>query len=238
MKRIFTLAAIVCFSFSLLASAQATDPAATPEQVPASASEAASTAAPAPAAVPGPITKKLSASELNRVKKGEIILRSSTASDTSSGAGYAVGLVNATPEKIWKTILDYDKYALFMPRVTHCKRTLRQGNRIDSDFVLDMGIANVRYSIIHTLRSSKNRLTWVLDKTKEADYVTKTTGYWQLEEISPGVTLVEYNVEIDIDIPFIGGLLGGLVKKLTNDDLPNVIGTMKKRIESGNSWKK
>lgn len=233
MQRILTLAAIVCLCSVMFVYAEPTDSAAAADQAPIAAEQSA-----APASVPGPITKKLSAAELDRVKKGEIILRSSTADDTSSGAGYAVGIVNGTPEKIWQTILDYDKYAQFMPRVTYCKKSLRQGNRIDADFVLDMGLADVKYSIIHTLHPEKNRLTWVLDKKKDADYVTKTDGYWQLEEIAPGVTLIEYNVEVNIDVPLIGGLIGGLVKKLTNDDLPNVVGTMKKRIESGNAWKK
>ena len=65
--------------------------------------------------------------------------------------------------------------------ITNERKTLHQGNRIDSEFVLDMGLADVRYSIIHYFYSDKNRLTWILDKDKPKDYITKTTGYWQLE---------------------------------------------------------
>ena len=212
---------------------------AAPAEEAAPAAEApAVTAPPPPAAVPGPISKKLSPADIAKVKKGEIILRSKTAEDTSSGAGFAVGLINKSPDDIWKTILNYDNYAEFMPRVETCKTTLKQGNRIDSYYELDMGLTDIEYTLIHYINRDKNRLTWKLDDTKPRDYVTKTTGYWQLEPLAQGGTLIEYNVEVDVHIPVIGWLIRGLIRKLTNDDLPNVIGTMKKRVESGNTWKK
>jgi coenzyme Q-binding protein COQ10 len=233
MQKIIT---VICLSIlSLTVAAYAAD---TPEN--AAAPEQQAVAEPAPAPTPGPITKKLSAAELVSIKVGKVILRSKTNEQSESGSGYAIGFINATPDQIWDTILDYDKYAEFQPRITECKKTLHKGNRVDAHFTLDMDITDIEYDIIHTFHPLKNRLTWVLDTSKPADYLTATTGYYQVEALPDGGSLIEYSVVVDLEIsvPGVGYVVRKVAKYVTGTDLPNVIKLLKKRVESGNTWKK
>jgi ribosome-associated toxin RatA of RatAB toxin-antitoxin module len=217
------------------AQATAVAPAAATSQAPGAATQAASGKNGA-RSLEGPVSGKLSADEYKKILAGEIILRSAVDEKTESGSGYAIGLIKATPKQIFDTIIDFDKYVEFMPRMLECKRTRLEGNLVDADFRLDMDITSIVYSINHTIYPAENKLTWVLDKTKKADYITATTGYWLAEEIPEG-SLVEYSVAVDLEVkvPGMGWFVKKISKYLTHKDLPSVIDTLKKRVESGNT---
>lgn len=186
----------------------------------------------------GPISSLLNADELLRAKKGEIIQRGGTSSDGESGSGYVIGYINAPAEKAWATVIDTEKQPEYMPKLISAKLATVTGNTRYADFLLDMGITNVKFSTIQTLNVEKKRLSWVFDKNKPADYITKTDGFWQFEQMADGGTLVQYSVVIEIDLPIVGGLFKGLIKSLAQDDLPKVVEAVRKRVESNNTWRR
>lgn len=187
----------------------------------------------------GPITKKLSPEDIQRLKNGEVIVHSPTGDSKEKGNAVAIGIIKADPQQIWRTILDYDRYEEFMPKTKENRVTFKEGNRIDSLVILDLGfgLPDIQHSVIHYFHPAKNLVTWKLDTTKRADYVTRTDGYWQLEPLGPAETLVEYNLIVELDIPLLGGLVNRIVKSLGKDDLPNVIKRMRQRVEGGNEDK-
>jgi carbon monoxide dehydrogenase subunit G len=186
---------------------------------------------------PGPVSSKLSADEMRRVKTGEIILRGGTAADGETGSGYVIGYIKAPSENCWATLIDLEAQSQYMPKLVSAKLAAVNGNKRNADFVLDMGITNIEFSTIQTLQPGKKRMSWILDTSKPADYLTRTNGFWQFEQVDGG-TLAQYSIDMVVELPIIGGLFKGIIRSLAQDDLPDVIAAIRKRIESGNTWKK
>ena len=85
-----------------------------------------------------PITSKpaavsLSPSDVESLKKGEVLLRSARGDE--GGRGVAVQYVNAPSAKVWDTILDYDKYPDRVNNVKSCRVYKTEGNVLSLEMI-------------------------------------------------------------------------------------------------------
>lgn len=175
----------------------------------------------------------LTRDELSRLEKGEVLFKKELKEGGKKGRGIAIIHINRRSEDVWKTILNFQNYHLFMPRVkkTSLLSVNKEPERIDYsvEFLLNILGVKVRYFINHHYYIKKGAMIWELDTTKEND-IKDTIGYWILQEVSeePPVTRAIYSVILDAGrfIPsFVEDLLG-------NKELPNVVKNLKRYVES------
>ena len=195
----------------------------------------ASTAAAAPPPYP-----TFSAEEEANLQKGQPVFREEQFTDAKghrAGRGVAYLLINAKPEKIWKSILDYDHYKEFYPNVHTAKLTKKENDHLYVFFILDVvGIMKIKYNVDHTFHAQDNRLTWKMDQTKKNDF-KETTGFWQIWPRPDGTSLVCYSVYVETG-RWVPGFLQKAVDKigLTTWGLKKVVTCMKKRAEMGKAY--
>jgi len=129
----------------------------------------------------------------------------------SGGRGIAIMDVKATPDKIWKTILDYSKYPNWIDNLEKTKvygGTAEAGYNVEFD--LSVFGMEIIYYIDHDFHPDKGSLTWQLDYSRESD-IDDSTGYWLVFAAPgrPGYTRVEYSVDLRLK-----GWVPGIVENM------------------------
>jgi ribosome-associated toxin RatA of RatAB toxin-antitoxin module len=170
--------------------------------------------------------RDLSADELAKIEKGDVILESQTSSGANTrGRGLAIGFINASKDKVMDTILKYEDYPQFMPRVKSSEVYTRTDSQIDVHFTIDVAFIKISYYLTHQVDRAAGTISWSLDKTKKND-IAGTDGFWGFKPYKNG-TIVYYTVSVDT-----GRAVPKAVEDyLTKRDLPNIVKNMKKRVE-------
>ena len=86
------------------------------------------------------------------------------------------------------------------------------------------------------LNKDKTRLDFGLQMDQPHKRFKTMGGYWEIEVLEPGLLLAEYKVDVALDIPMIGGLITKVVNAMAGDDLPDMLISVRKRIDSGGTW--
>jgi len=143
-----------------------------------------------------PKPTKLSKSEVVTIKEGRAVRRQ--VKNDSGGRGIAIMDVKASPDKIWKTIVDYKAYPNWIDKLD--KTSIYGGTPetgLKVKFELSVIGMDVIYFIDHSYHPDKGYMTWTLDYTRESD-LDDSTGYWLVypSPDTPGATRVEYTVDM------------------------------------------
>jgi ribosome-associated toxin RatA of RatAB toxin-antitoxin module len=192
----------------------------------------------ASAAWAGPVSSKLSAADMEKLKAGQIIARSDIKAGNESGAGVAFGIIKCTPEEFWKTIFDHEHYTEFYPRLKKIQIVSRDNSKAVITFWMDVTLTTMEYTTIGIVTPDRLRMTWSQDDGKPHKYFKKNDGYWQLEVLDGGLLLVEYKVDVGLDLGVFSSAATKIVNLMAKDDLPEVVDATRKRIESGGTWKR
>jgi ribosome-associated toxin RatA of RatAB toxin-antitoxin module len=135
-------------------------------------------------------------------------------------------------------IFDYDHYLDIYPRLKKVTLLSHVGNVYTAEFLLDASLTTLTYTTINTLAADKMRMSWVTDMNRPHKYFKRNDGYWQLEEVGPGQLVGEYHVEVELDLGIFTGIVSKIVRSMSRDDLPDVMVSTRKRMESGGTWKR
>lgn len=193
--------------------------------------------APAPVA-PAPVAPTISFTkeELARLARGSVVVRSEmfTKPDGKrAGAGKAYCIVNATPDASFAIFHDYEKTPEYQPRLKKVTVREKNGNLWRVTQELKIAIKTVRYSVDITFDPVARRMAWTLDKTQKND-IKDTMGSWEFTPWEDGKTLIVYTISLDT-----GSFVPAFIEQfLTQQDLPELLLSTKRRIESGGKWKK
>ena len=192
----------------------------------------------ASAAFGGPVSDKLTPEELERVKAGEVILKNDISEKCKAGEGVAFGVYRCSLDEFWKVVFDYPNYKDIFPRIVYAR--IRPEGKTDhfflTDFSIDATLAKIEYVSFNKLSQDRMRLDFGLDEKFPHKYQKEMNGYWQLEKLGENVYLAEYKVHVALDIPLIGGMVNKIVAAMSGKDLPDVLVSIRKRIDSGGTW--
>ncbi len=130
----------------------------------------------------------------------------------TGGRGLAVFRVNAPPETVWIVIQDFASYPLWIDEVEKCEIYRRNGSQIFVRFVLKAVGMEIEYFIHHDYHPEAGWGTWTLDYTRESD-LSDSVGFWRVTEVAPGVSQVEYSVDLKIS-----GWVPGFVRNIIVDN--------------------
>src|SRR4051812_17737319 len=118
--------------------------------------------------------------------------------------------INATPEKCFAVIRDYEKYAEFLPELKGVKMLERKPAEAKVSYELDLQIKRLKYTLQHREEAPK-KMTWSL---VEGEVLKENTGSWVLEDTGGGQTRATYSIEIRLGglIPVPKALINTLVE--------------------------
>lgn len=180
---------------------------------------------------------KLTKQEKEKLQKGEIIYKSVQSADSQgkiSGHGQSMALVKAPVEKCWEIFTQFNKQQEYFPRKTESlvleqKPGVALVQKKFKFYWVTIGYVN-RYQI----DPQKHRIDFSIDLSKPSD-IKDSAGFFLFEPVGPDRTLFTYGVtRLDTGISMPSFVQEYLQKR----DLPAVAENVRKRIESGGTWKK
>ena len=107
-----------------------------------------------------------------------------------------VSLVNASPDRVWRVLTDYENYVKFMPNLDEIEITKRQGADVYIAYELEVPGPNMDYTLIHH-HVPKTRI----DITLADDEGDIQTGAWRWELIphqNGSQTILVYSLYTDV----------------------------------------
>jgi len=169
----------------------------------------------------------LGEAEMDRLVKGEVVVRGEPDGDRKNGRVEAAILIDAPAEPIWKLINDCRQTPQFIPGLKSC-RILRQdeiGDLIEHRMKISSLLPEVKY----VFQAEYQRYRRIDFKRISGD-LKEFEGSWVLEGVDRGKpqTLVVYSVFLDA-----GSLLPQwAMQLLLRQDLPEILLSLRKRISS------
>jgi coenzyme Q-binding protein COQ10 len=132
-------------------------------------------------------------------------------------------VINAPVEKVFDTIVQYEKYGEFLSEVKEVRTSNRQGNEVNVHYKVDV-VKTIKY----TIRVKEERPTRMSWSFVEGEFMKDNKGHWLLEPAGEGKTKATYTVEM---------ALGALVPKavvnaLVETSLPKMLEAFKRRAEA------
>lgn len=138
-------------------------------------------------------------------------------------------IINATPEKVFSVITDYNSYPTFLNEVVSCTEDSREGNTVVGSFQVDIKVKTIGYTIRLT-EEPNTRLSWTLVR---GDYMEVNNGSWALTDLGDGRTQAVYSVEIVPQVPRAMSFMKKTISKaLAEQSLPATLNAFKARAES------
>jgi len=171
-------------------------------------------------------SRQLSAAELAKVEAGEILIDSqkfASPDGTTRGRALAVGFMRASKDKLMTTLLDFNSYPQYMPRMQKAETYQTTPTQISVKFTIKM-LITVVYHIKHYFNRAGGTMTWELDKAQKND-IRETTGSWYFQPYKNGC-LAFYSVTLDSGHP----IPGWLEDYMTKRDLPNILRVLRTRV--------
>ncbi|PZR16769.1 MAG: cyclase [Archangium gephyra] len=131
--------------------------------------------------------------------------------------------INATPEKCWQVISDYERYPEFLPEVKKIRTSNRRGNEVDVQYEAEV-VKVIKYTV-HMKEDGPRGLTWSFI---DGEFMKDNKGGWKLEDGGNGTTKATYTVDVEV------GMLvpKTIVNALVDTQLPKLLENFKKRIEA------
>ena len=180
---------------------------------------------------------KLSQEDRNRLLKGEVIYQSVKTTDAEgkiSGYGQSLALIKAPIEKCWEIFTQFNKQAEYFPRKTVSQvLDSKPGFALVQKEFKFYGV-KIRYVNRYMIDAKNYRIDFSMDQSRPHD-LKDTAGFFSFEKVGPDRTLFTYGVT-RTDTGF--AMPGFVQEYIAKKDLPAVAGNIRKRIESGGTWKK
>lgn len=131
--------------------------------------------------------------------------------------------INATVEKCWSVISDYERYPEFLPEVKKIRTLNRRGAEVDVQYEAEV-VKVIKYTV-HMKEEGPKKLSWSFI---DGEFMKDNKGGWVLEDAGNGTTKATYNIAVEV------GMLvpRTIVNALVDTQLPRLLENFKKRIES------
>jgi carbon monoxide dehydrogenase subunit G len=179
----------------------------------------------------------LSDGELAQALKGDVPARTESflaPSGKSAGRGVGAIVIDRPIAEVWTHLSRYEDKAEYQPRVKAVTVLEKQPDRIRARFIVDASIMTAKYTAWFVFDPGAHIIHWTLDGTATDNTIAAADGDYHMFEVAPGQTLVVYRTYIDTG----RSIAQSIQNYFTRKAIPNLLRAVKKRIESGGTWKK
>ena len=164
--------------------------------------------------------------ERRRLGAGEVIVRDALppgASATARG-GTAVALVRASPEQVWRVLVDYPGHVRYYPKVVAAEVVERDERRVIVRYRVGLGPFSFDFHMDKYPDPRRRRIEWHLAEGLGHGLFRENSGYWQVDE-DRRASLVTYAIAVRTVLPSF--VTGGAER----DSLVETIVAMRKVVE-------
>ncbi len=145
----------------------------------------------------------LSSDELRRLDRGEVlvldVLPPGAAGEAVHG-GTAVSLVRASPEAVWRVLVDYRGHRGLYPRVVGAEVLAATAEYALVRYVVGVGPFAFGFHISNYADPARRRLEWQLDRGRPNDLFQASWGYWEVDQVG-GRTILTYAMAARTTLP-------------------------------------
>ena len=152
----------------------------------------------------------------------------------TQGHGQTSIIINAPIDQAFKIFCDFDQMEEYLPSNVETRVIKQSGNDYTIYKEYSFYIAAIKYVQINTVIPGSYRIDYKLDPAQKND-IKESEGYFLFEKLSENQTLFTYaatKLDTGLAVPQF------IQDYLSSKDLPAVAVNIKKRIESGGTWKK
>ena len=153
-------------------------------------------------AAAAPVPPGLSDDQRRRLAAGEVVVRDVMPPGASPSArgGTAVAVVRASPEQVWRILVDYPGHARYYPRVVAVEVVQSDERRAVVRYDVAIGPFAFSFHMDKYPDPKRRRIEWHLAEGHGHGLFRENSGYWAVDEVDRG-SLVTYAIAVRTVLP-------------------------------------
>jgi ribosome-associated toxin RatA of RatAB toxin-antitoxin module len=146
--------------------------------------------------------RELSEDQQRRLNAGEVIVGDTLPPGASTFArgGTALALVRASPEQVWRVLIDYPGHTRYYPRVVAAEVVERDARRVVVRYQVGLGPFSFGFHMDKFPDARRRRIDWRLAEGHSHGLFRENSGYWQVDEAGTA-SLVTYAIAVRTVLP-------------------------------------
>lgn len=164
----------------------------------------------------------------SRLNAGEVIVSDTLPPRATASArgGTAMAIVRASPEQVWRVLVDYPGHARYYPRVVAAEVVQHDARRVLVRYDVGIGPFSFGFHMEKFPDARRRRIDWHLAEGHGHGLFRENSGYWQIEE-ADAASLVTYAIAVRTLLP------GFITRGAEQDSLIETVTAMRKLVEEG-----
>ncbi len=144
----------------------------------------------------------LPADQPPRLAAGDVIVVDTLppGASKSAGGGTAMGLVRATPERVWSVLVDYRGHPRYYPRVVAAEPVEADSQHVLVRYEVGIGPFSFGFHMVKYPDPARHRIDWHLAPDHANNFFRENTGYWQVDPAEGG-SLVTFAIAVRTILP-------------------------------------
>lgn len=141
----------------------------------------------------GADSQGLSAAQQERLARGDVVVLNvlPPGAPPDGQGGTAIARVHASPEEVWRVLVDYPRHRGLYPRVMRAEVLEARGGETVVRYVVGIGPFAFGFHVRSYADPLRRRVEWRLDRGRPNDLFQDNRGYWQVDP-DPEGALVTY----------------------------------------------
>jgi ribosome-associated toxin RatA of RatAB toxin-antitoxin module len=178
---------------------------------------------------------QLTSEELGRLNAGALVQRPATRmhGGVKLMGGSSWQLINASPDVVWRALLDTQYYHRMMPQVLEAKLIAEQADQ-RTVFMRQgaAGLIETTYYLNVKVDAARRGIRFSVDDRRPHDIVEAVWGFYSVRPHADGKTLLAYGVMADIR----GGILASVMRSTMHEWMLRTPWMIKRFVEGSGRW--
>jgi ribosome-associated toxin RatA of RatAB toxin-antitoxin module len=172
----------------------------------------------------------LSDDQRRQLAAGEVVVRDTLPPGASKMArgGTALAVVRASPEQVWRVLVNYPGHSRYYPRVVAAEVVESNERQVVVRYEVGIGPFAFNFHMNKYPDPKRRRIEWHLAEGRANGLFRENSGYWQVEA-ADRVSLVTYAIAVRTMVPAF------LTLGAERDSLTETITGMRKLAEEGDA---
>jgi ribosome-associated toxin RatA of RatAB toxin-antitoxin module len=172
----------------------------------------------------------LSDDQRRQLAAGEVVVRDALPPGASKAArgGTALAVVRASPEQVWRVLVDYPGHSRYYPRVVAAEVVESNERQVVVRYEVGIGPFAFNFHMNKYPDPRRRRIEWHLAEGRANGLFRENSGYWQVEA-ADRASLVTYAIAVRTMVPAF------LTLGAERDSLTETITGMRKLAEEGDA---
>jgi len=144
-----------------------------------------------------------------RLVAGEVVVTAALppGASTTARGGTAIAIIRASPETVWRVIVDYRGHPRYYPRVTAAEVVESDERHVLVHYQVTVFPFSFGFYMDKYPDPGRRRVEWHLADGRANGLFRENSGYWQVDDADADTSLVTYAIAVRTLLP--GFITGG-----------------------------